>query len=159
MKKSEVTILIDSLLPRLYGYAYALVGSDLHAEQLIVDAYTVYIVNDKHFLSSAHYDFQDKHERAEIKKYLLKEMLSCIYELAVKRAPQILGHAKECLEHEKFYELDVQKRAVVYLKEAAGYPVEDLQEIFAMQRYQILELLHNSKSILLNEVNQYQASI
>jgi hypothetical protein len=134
MTKSEITILIDSLLPRLYGYAYALVGSDLHAEQLIIDAYTVYIVNDKEFLSSANYDFQDKHERSEIKKYLLKEMMASVYELAMKRAPQVLGHAKEYLEHDKFFEIDIQKRAALYLKEVAGYPVEDLQEIFALQR-------------------------
>ena len=159
MTKSEIITLVDSLLPRLYGYAYALMGSELHAEQLIIDAYTVYIISDKDFLTSTKYDFENKFERTEIKKYLLKEMYFALYELAMKRAPQVIGRSKEYLEYSKFYELDIQKRAIIYLKEVAGYPVEDLQEIFSLKRFQVLEVLHNARNILLSDSAKYQVSI
>ncbi|MBT4791778.1 MAG: hypothetical protein HON90_09420 [Halobacteriovoraceae bacterium] len=150
MRKEELVSIIDSLLPRVYGLAFALMGDELEAEQVIIDAYTVYLMQDKDFLLKESFDSSDSKERSSIRRYLLKELFREVFELCQKRIPQLSGkNRKNLLEFESFYRIGVNKRAVMYLKEIEKFQIEDLQEIFSMERHRVLELFHNAKHELL----------
>ena len=151
MKKEELKTQLDSVLPRLYAFSKSLIIDELHAEQLVLDSLTVFLVAEKSFLSDMSFDAQDKNDRIEIKKYLLKNLLVQIYALALKRTPHILKSSTEHFEFKNFYSLSTQKRAILYLKEIAQYTVEDLQQLFNLKRHEIIELYHNSKYELLKD--------
>ena len=158
MRKEEVITLIDSIIPKLYGFAFALVGDELQAEQLIVDAYTVYIMEDVNFLIGEDYIASNKTHRRNYRKYLLREIIGEIYELALKRIPQLASlHSKanrnsDYMEYESFYNLNINKRALLYLKEIAQFSIDEIQEIFAIERFQVLEIFHNSKHEIVKTV-------
>jgi hypothetical protein len=50
MNKVQLIPLIDSLLPKVYGFAFSLLGDELQAEQAVIDAYTVFLMKEKDFL-------------------------------------------------------------------------------------------------------------
>ncbi len=154
MKKEELLSIIDSQIPKFYGFSYALLGDELEAEQVIIDAYTVFLMKEKDFLTEEEGDFEDKHYRQSIKKYLLREMTREIYELSIKRFSKFHKNQKNLLEYNCFFEMNMNKRALIYLKEVGLYTVKDLQEIFTLERHQVIELFYNAKFELLNESNK-----
>ena len=81
-----------------------------------------------------------------------------VYELARVRAPKNKMDNAKFREYEIFYDLNIQKRAMLYLKDVIGMKVEDIQEVFVMQRHQVLELLHNSYYGLVKDVSFFQES-
>ena len=156
MKKSEIAHIIDSITPRLFGLAYAMVGEELSAEQLVIDAYTVFVVGEKDYLASLSYDSTIKKERVGMKKYFSRSMYQEIYGLAVKRFSQN-KHTNENLEYGQFFELEIKKRAVVYLKEVQGLSVKDLQEVFVLQRHEVIECIYHTQDQLLSDINEVTA--
>jgi hypothetical protein len=144
MRKEHLEAMIDSITPKLYGFCTALTRSEEEAEQIFVDAYTVFILKEKYFVAEMQFDIDSKSDRISTKRYFLNEILKEIYELARLRAPKNRYDNSSFLEYESFYDLNIQKRAILYLKDVANMNVEDLQEIFVLQRHQIIELLHNS---------------
>ena len=154
MKKNEISNILDSITPKLFGLAYAIVGEDLSAEQLIVDAYTVFVVREKNYLAGLSYDKTIKRERVGMKKYLSREMYQSIFSLAVKRFSSQNSETTDALEFEQFYELEIKKRAVIYLKEIEGLSVKDLQEVFLLQRHEVIECIYHTQDHLLSGINE-----
>lgn len=151
MKKEEIIPLIDTIIPRVYSFAFALLGDELQSEQIVADAFTVFIMRDKEFLLKEEFQVEDKKQRKMILKYLSKEMTRGVYELSIKRIPHLVGsYRKNQLEFESFYQLSINKRAVMYLKEVGLYSIKELQEIFSLKRHQIIETYHNARHELLN---------
>lgn len=142
--------LIDELLPKLTGYAFALSGDQLQAEQMVVDAYTVFVVKEKGFLNDESFDEEDKRERIAFKKYLLIELYKELFDL-LKTRSQIPRKLSEdnYLEYSAFFSLPYMKRAIIYLKETQNFSVEEIQEVFCLERHQVLENLYNAKNELL----------
>lgn len=156
MRKEELISLINTLLPKLYEFSFALMGDELHSEQLVVDSYTVFIVGDAQFLRDEEYDIQNKQDRKRLKKYLFTELLKGIFELGIKRAtPLKKAHLENLREFESFYKLSLKKRALVYLKEVAGFSVVDLQKIFLLERYQVIELYHHAKYEIISDKSSF----
>ncbi|MDP7320325.1 MAG: hypothetical protein QF441_06925 [Bacteriovoracaceae bacterium] len=152
MEKNDICQLMHTLLPKLYSFAYALGPDEVFAEQLIIDAYTLMIMKDEDIFLSEDYDLKNVYDRKILKKYLFKEMLSEMYELAMKREKPNWEHVS--FEYQSFYQLKPSQRALIFLKEKCELLIEDLQEVFTLQRFQVLENYHNAKSFLLSHDQQ-----
>lgn len=148
MKKSELSSLVDSLIPSLYGFAYALIPDELQAEQLVVDAYSVFMIREKQELSLIHLESENK-ERAAAKKFIQLELLSDIFDLGKKRSSQLKPILEKVKEHKEFYSLEIIERAVLYAKERLHLSNKELEEVFLMKNFQIIELLHNARTALI----------
>ena len=145
MNKSEITPLIDSLIPQLYNFAYSLIPDELQAEQLVVDAYSVFLVREQAFLLDCHYD-KDPKKRSKVKKKIQNLLITDLLELGSKRAPQLKELLRSERKHKAFYQLEINQRAVLSLKENLNLSLSELQEVFALQRHQVIELLHNARA-------------
>lgn len=150
MNKSELAPLIDSLIPGLYGFGYCLVPDELQAEQLVVDAYSVFLIRDGQNLRDLDLAGGSK-ERARAKRYIQNQMLADMFDLGKKRAPQLRALFRNLTENQDFYGLELAQRACLYAKEHLGCAHEDLEEIFAMKKHQIVELLHNARVLMRSE--------
>ena len=161
MRREEIISTIDSLIPKVYSFAFALMGDELQAEQAVIDAYTVYLMQDKDFLLDESYDANDTKERSLMRKYFLKELIREVYELSIKRIPQLSGKLRRnLLEYEAFYRIALNKRALMYLKEVEKFSIEELQEIFSMERHSVVELFHNAKhELMIDKVIQNEEQI
>lgn len=155
MRKEELENIVDSITPKLYGFCTALTRNVQEAEQIFIDAYTVFILKEKNFVAEMQFDPESKKDRVSTKRYLLNELIKEIYELARIRAPKNRYDNSSFLEYESFYDLNIQKRAILYLKDVANMQVEDLQEIFVIQRHQVIELLHNSYYGLVKDIQDF----
>lgn len=160
MNKVELIPLIDNLVPKVYGFAFSLLGDELQAEQAVIDAYTVFLMKEKDFLIDEELDPESKQDRKSLKKFLLREMTREVYELSLKRVSQFGRNKKSPPEFNRFYSLSLNKRALIYLKEVGLYTVSDLQEIFALERHQVIEAYYNARYELLSEdKSHYQRNI
>jgi len=155
MRKEQLETILDSITPKLYGFCTALTRSEQEAEQMFVDAYTVFILKEKHFVAEMQFDIESKKDRVSTKRYFLNEILKEIYELARVRNPKNRYDNSSFLEYESFYDLNIQKRAILYLKDVANMSIEDLQEVFVLQRHQVIELLHNSYYGLVKDIKDF----
>ncbi len=151
MKQFQLNNLLDELSQPLFGFSYALCGDREEAQKLIVDAYTVYIVREKRFISGKELDSQNLKERRDFKKYLYKELLGEILELALKR---LTGHRvdTEVEEHKCFFTMGIFSRAVFYLKEMKGFTIEDIQEVFGLERHRALEFYYNARQAMVGDI-------
>lgn len=148
MNKSDLAPLIDSLIPGLYGFAHCLIPDDKAAEQLVLDAYSVFLIREREGLRDMQADLKGARERAELKRYLRNELLFDLYELARTRAPQMSGAFKRAARERAFYRLDLAQRAAVWLKEQPSVSFADIEEIVAMKKHQVIELLRNGRALL-----------
>jgi DNA-directed RNA polymerase specialized sigma24 family protein len=145
MKRNELDNLLNSIIPKLYSFAYAMIQDDEQAEQLIVDAYSVFLVKEKNFIIDFKYN-DNKKEKLSFKNYLLINLIGEIYGLGVKRNSE-QKHLKR-LDHgefDSFYKLDVTQRSVLFLKENLKFSIELIQETLQIKKHQVLEQLYNSR--------------
>lgn len=146
MRKQQLEILIESITPKTFGFCYALTGNVETAQQLFVDAYTVFIIEEKEFISQDELPSGDREQRLSIKRYLFNTFAKYIYQLAQNKERYLItrSESEEILEYGVFYNLKVQQRAVLFLKEKIDLNLVDLQEIFALKRHQLIEFIHNA---------------
>jgi len=159
MRKDQLENILDSITPKLYGFCQALTRNQDEAEQMFIDAYTVFILKEKHFVAEMQVNLESKKERVSTKRYFLNEILKEIYELGRMRTPRNRFDNSAFMEYENFYDLNIQKRAVLYLKDAAGMSVEDIQEVFVMQRHQVIEILHNAYYGLTSDIKDFKSEV
>ena len=138
MNKNQLEIFIDSLIPKFYSFAYALSADQVQAEQLVIDAYTVYTLREKDYLMQLEFDSDNKKSRVALKRLLTVEIYNEIYELARKKYRKIKPSTQNLYEYKNFHQLTIQKKAILYLKEKQNLSIEELQEIFALKRHQVI---------------------
>ena len=139
MKKSDFTLLTNSQLSKLYSFAYAIIPDELQAEQIIIDAYSVFLVREKKFIEGLEYDLKSKLAKTKIKKFIYTNMIGDIFKLGVKRATQLKESTGSPDEFEKFYQLDPTSRAVVYLKEVAKLKYKEIENIVGVEKFLLIE--------------------
>ncbi|MBD65708.1 MAG: hypothetical protein CME62_10910 [Halobacteriovoraceae bacterium] len=157
MNKNQLEIFIDSLIPKFYSFAYALSADQVQAEQLVIDAYTVYTLREKDYLMQLEFDSDNKKSRVALKRLLTVEIYNEIYELARKKYRKIKPSTQNLYEYKNFHQLTIQKKAILYLKEKQNLSIEELQEIFALKRHQVIELYHNAKHSLVSDMTNSEA--
>ena len=99
MKHSDINSIVSKCISQLFPFAYSLIPDELQAEQLILDAYAVFILKENTFLKEALIDLDDDKEANEITQFFLMSIMGEIYQLAKKRISQ-LG---DSLEHNAKY--------------------------------------------------------
>lgn len=145
MRIQQFEILMETQLQKLFGLCCALTPSLKLSEQLFVDAYTVFVVEEKEFLAKEDFDTTDNSERLSVKRYLFNSISRHIVELASKKSryfDEVLKNSQ--LEYTNFFELKNNHKAVLFLKEKLNIDLKDLQEIFALQPHQVKEIYHNA---------------
>lgn len=149
MKKAQLQTLVNSLIPKFYSFAFALVPDELQAEQMVIDAYAVFVVREKNFIAKFKYS-DDKKEKSIFKKYIMSHMINEIFKMGVKRSSQlrILGNRNHG-QYESFYNLKTNQRAILFLKESFKYNVETIQDILGLEKYQVIETLYNGRQSIL----------
>ena len=150
MKDGQFMTLIDSLIPGLYSFGYALIPDELEAEQLVMDAYSVFVIREDEFIHEC--ELNESRERAKVKRFVQSQICSDMVELASKRAGHLLSLFRRKGEESAFYRLDLHQRSALYLKESLGMTVSMLQEVLVLEKHQVMEALYNGK-MLLNEKN------
>lgn len=150
MKKQQLEILIESLAPKAYGLCFALTGNAELSQQLFVDAYTVFLIEEKEFIAEDELAPGDQEMRLSVKRYLFNTLAKYIHHLAQNKNRYALNGNSSNTDSEfrEFYKLKPQTRGVLFLKEKLDLRLEDLQEIFALKRYQVVEFIHNANFTL-----------
>lgn len=148
MKKSELQPLIDVLIPKLFSFAYALVPDELQAQQIVIDAYSVFVIREKEYLETVNINMKSKKERAQFLHKISASILCEIYKLGQKRASQLstIVDGKEGLP--VFYNTELSQRALIFLKYKMNFSTENLQKVLRIQRHQVLEKLYNARNSL-----------
>lgn len=145
MRIEQFEILMETQLPKLFGLCSALTPNLKFAEQLFMDAYTVFVVEEKEFLATENFETTNQSERLSVKRYLFNSMSRQIIELASKKSKyfEAVPNSK-ILEYKNFFELKNNHKAILFLKEKLKVDLKDLQEIFELQSYQVKEVFHNA---------------
>lgn len=145
---------MDELIQPLFGFSYILAGEHDQAKDLMMDAYTVFLVREKRFLQKKDLDSKDKVFRRQIKKHLYHELLREILELAMKRKASVQPtHGLKISEEFKcFFEMGTIERATFYLKEVKGFSIEDIQTIFGFERARVVELYYNARQVMVGDI-------
>lgn len=148
MKKVELQSLVNSLIPKFYSFAYALMPDELQAQQMVIDAYAVFLVREKKFIREFNYKPQTK-EKTVIKRYIMAHILSELFQMGLKRSAQLRLTIKgELGIYDSFYRLKTLHRAVLFLKENFHYSVEGIQEVLGLEKYQVIESLYNARETI-----------
>ncbi|MCO4754322.1 MAG: hypothetical protein KC478_07555 [Bacteriovoracaceae bacterium] len=148
MKKSEIAPLIDSLIPGLYSFGYGLIPDELQAEQLVVDAYSVFILREKEFILN--YEHNGPKQRSRVRKYIQNQILADMLDLGSKRASQLQGLFRTAMQQNHFYSLEFNQRAALCMKENLTLSTSDMQEVFALKKHQVCELIHHARNRLVH---------
>lgn len=145
MKKQQLEILIESLTPKVYGLCFAMTGDARCSEQLFIDAYTVFLLEEKEFISQDELPSGDQEMRLSVKRFLFNTFSKHVYQLALnKNRYSKKSELSSENEFELYYQLKPQQRALLFLKEKLDLRLQDLQEVFALKRYQVIEFIHNA---------------
>lgn len=152
MRSTQLEVILDSLLPKLYSFSYALVGDEEIAQQVIVDGYTVFIMNEKNFVAKIEAESEGI-DRVQLKKYFYFEIIKAIYGHIKSREKSLIISSLDKFEHVDFYQMKLLHRAVLYLKEIENIEIGELQGLFSLQRHQVLELIHNAKYALSSNIS------
>lgn len=150
MNKSDLQTLTNLLTPKLYSFAYALIPDELQAQQIIVDAYAIFLVQEKNFISDYNYKGTKK-DRSAITRYIMTNMVAQIYELGLKRSAQRRNLRKKDLGlYQSFYNLKTNHRAILFLREKLRYSIEAIQQTLSLEKYQVLEAIYNAQHNLIS---------
>ena len=141
MNKAELAPILDNLLPKLFSFAYSLIPDELQAEQMVIDAYSVFIEN--YSLNT-----ERKKDRSMFRRFLMKSLLRDIYLLGAKRAAQLKNLVFE-KSYDSYYERGVSERAILYMKDILGLEIEEIQEVMQMQKYHVIENIYNARNSIL----------
>lgn len=152
MRSDQLNLIAEELIPSLFEYSFALTGDKQLATDLLLDGYTVFLVRENKFLGKQELKRDEQKNRRVIKKFIYKELIRDIYDLATKRMAQIKAKNSFRAEHTSFFQLDMLQRAVVFLKEVKGFLVEDIQEVFDLPRHRTLEVFYNARYKLIQDI-------
>ncbi len=143
MNKSTFLNQLQSVHANIFGLSYCLVGHEQESSQLVLDAITVMVMNEKEFILD--FNGEKSSKRKEFHRFLQKVLFRQIYNLAQKRFAHNPGGAIFEPEFRDFFSLNLLKRSVLFLKEIQEFEICEIQEVFELQRHEVLELLYNAR--------------
>ena len=148
MNKAELAPILDNLLPKLFSFAYSLIPDELQAEQMVIDAYSVFIIREKDYIENYSLNTERKKDRSMFRRFLMKSLLRDIYLLGAKRAAQLKNLVFE-KSYDSYYERGVSERAILYMKDILGLEIEEIQEVMQMQKHHVIENIYNARNSIL----------
>ena len=148
MRNNRLGIFLKDLNPELFSFAHALISDDLQVQQLVVDAVHLLAVEEWELM----FDFLSlKQNNGEcILLQLKKTAYKSIFNMAKRRSEQLKGSLRGMVKYAPFFLLDINQRAIVFLKHKTKYGFEFIEEVTAKDRHQIIEILNHSRDMLLS---------
>ena len=144
MEAQQLEHLIDYTFDRLYGLCFSVSFSSDQSSQLLCDAYTVFVMSEKEFLTSYNLDESSRSDRKLMRKFIFTSMAKIILDLAEKKTRSSVFNRDLELEYKDFFRLNLRQRSLLFLKEKYHLSLDELQDILDLERFQVLELYANA---------------
>jgi len=142
MKTDELQKFIQNLSPDLYSFAYVLIPDDLQASQLMIDCVQSYLVQKRPLIERMALS------KNKIVRNLLDEtkahLFKTIFELSKKRY-QLKMSFSEVEQNGGFFALELEEKAVLYLKEKALMDLDQIEFITGVTRPELLARLYSAR--------------
>jgi len=143
MKTDELQKYIQNLSPDLYSFAYVLIPDDLQASQLMIDCVQSYLVQKKPMIERMALS------KNKIVRNILDEtkahLLKTIFDLSKKRYQQLKMSFSEVEQNGGFFALELEEKAVLYLKEKASMDLDQIEFITGVTRAELLARLYSAR--------------
>lgn len=143
MKTEELQKYIQNLSPELYSFAYVLIPDDLQAAQLMIDCVQSFLIQKKTLVEKM------GQTKNKIITNLLDEtrlnIIKIVYELSRKRYQQLKISLSDVEGNGGFFSLDFDEKAILYLKEKAGFDLERIEFVTSNSRSEVLSHLYSSR--------------
>jgi hypothetical protein len=155
MKRTDFFQLIQPLTDKLYRFAFAMMPDDLQAEQLVIDSFNAYLIKEKKSILRQEVDLTQKKTLPVIRRKHFKGILQHMITIGLRRSIQLNEQLKISRpdDFKAFYELDPKVRSVLALRFEAQFTVEEIEDMTAMPKYEVIEKIHNGRFLLLNHLN------
>lgn len=145
MKRKEIFSLLTPLLDQLYQFSYVLLAEELEAEQLVIDGVNGFIIKEKKWLTQSQLEEEDE---GKFRRLLFQKIINHIYALAIKRSVNF-----KMDKDQTFYQLPLRNRAIMCLRYLMNYTPEQIEDFLGLARWEIIEGIHNSRFVLMNELH------
>lgn len=143
MKTEELQKYIQNLSPELYSFAYILIPDDLQASQLMIDCVQSFLIQKKALIDKMALS------KNKIVKNFLEEaklnLLNIVFDLSKKRYQQLKVSFKDVEQSGGFFALEFDEKAVLYLKEKAGFDLDKIEFITSKTRTEVLAHLYAAR--------------
>lgn len=145
MKRKEIFNFLSPLLDQFYQFSFALLPDELEAEQLVIDGVNGFIVKERKWLTRSEAIIEGE---GKMKRVIFQKIINHIYELALKRLVNF-----KVQREESFYQLPVRNRAIMVLRYQMNFAPEQVEDMLGLARWEVIEGIHNSRFMLMNELN------
>ena len=148
MRNNRLEVFLKKLNPELFSFSHALIPDDLQVQQLVVDAVHLLVVEEWELM----FDFLSLKQNAgesilfQLKKIVYKN----VFNMAKKRSEQLRGGLRGLVKYAPFFQLDINQRAVLFLKHKTEFGFEIIEEVIGKDRHKIIEILNCSRDMLLS---------
>lgn len=143
MKIEELQKYIQNLSPELYSFAYILIPDDLQASQLMIDGVQSFLIQKKALVTKL------TQAKSKISKIYLDEikyhLLKIIFELSKKRYQQLKLSFVNVEQNGGFYSLDLEEKAILYLKDKAGFELVQIEYISECSQVEVMSHLYSAR--------------
>ena len=155
MKRTDFYQLVQPLTDKLYRFAYALMPDDLQAEQLVIDGFNAYLIKERRQIIASEADMTNKKNLPVYRRKHFKGIVQHMITIGLRRSIQMNEQLKLSRpeEFKAFYNLDPKVRSVLALRFEAQFTVEEIEDMTAMPKYEVIEKIHNGRFLLLNHLN------
>ena len=136
------------LFPELTSFSFALIPDELQANQMVLDAMSVLVVQEKEVIENYFQErvaINSRHEetgKLEFQRYRIKTSLyKNIFKIAFRRAPQLESSILPGEDKAAFYAVDLTSRAIVFLKHKTHFELTDIEDIVDKNNSEVISLL------------------
>ena len=139
MDKALIADSFSRLNLQIFPFAYSLIYDELQAQQLIIDAISLYVARDTDALEDycAIEDFNSK----ELRWFeISKEIYRIVFQIARKRFDQVRSSLDYDDQHASFYSLSVVQRGVLFLKYQTEFEEADMLDILGVDYLEYRQL-------------------
>ncbi|MCY4524279.1 MAG: hypothetical protein OXB84_06035 [Halobacteriovoraceae bacterium] len=147
MQSNRLEVFLKGLNSELFSFSHALIPDDLQAQQLVVDA--VHLLTVEEWELMLDYLSLKENQGMSISFQLKKVAYKIVFNMAKRRLEQLKGGLRGLSEYAPFFVLDINQRAVLFLKYKTNFGFKFMEEIVEKDYYQIIEILNKSRNMLL----------
>jgi len=141
---SSLEKFLNNQFNSLYGFSYVLIPDELQASQVCLDSISSLLLEYKDLIK----DFlENKDVSQEIKIHLHR----FVYNLCKKRNVQLPALNVEQNNYMPFYELDIEKRSIIYLRDRSQFLLSEIEAIVDKRNYEIINSYELAKNLVQNK--------
>lgn len=161
MRKKELFNILSTLTDDFYQYSFVLLPYHLHAERLMTDCLSAFLLREgEDTISRLSLDIYKKQNSKDphqlnLKKELLLKIISYLFKTGTRRAMQLSEESisTNSFEVHPFYRLLPKIRFVLWMKYVGDFSIQDIGYYLKMSKTEVLECLHNGR-FLLSDLNK-----